>query len=92
MITFTSFKQFMKQGPMVSALSGTLLADCGVLLQLVWTPEWPDFVSTMGGLSFCIWACRFCRFGSMNQCYRKTTPSHNFDTLVFNDIVGIITV
>ena len=32
---------------------GTLLADCGVLLQLVWTPDWPDFVSTMGGLSFC---------------------------------------
>ena len=74
---------------MVSALSGTLLADCGVLLQLVWTPEWPDFVSTMGGLSFCIWAEKQCRFGSMNQCYRKvTTPSHNFDTLVFNDIAG----
>lgn len=45
------------RNPWVSALSGTLLADCGVLLQLVWTPEWPDFVSTMGGLSFCIWAC-----------------------------------
>lgn len=40
-------------GCIPAMLLGTLLADCGVLLQLVWTPVWPDFVSTMGGLSFC---------------------------------------
>ena len=29
------------------------MADMGVLLQLVWNEEWPEFISTMGGLSFC---------------------------------------
>ena len=29
------------------------MADMGVLLQLVWNQEWPEFISTMGGLSFC---------------------------------------
>lgn len=40
-------------GCITAMLLGTVLADCGVLLQIVWTPDWPEFVSTMGGLAFC---------------------------------------
>ncbi|CAK8991303.1 unnamed protein product [Durusdinium trenchii] len=40
-------------GCIPAMLLGTLVADCGVLLQLIWTPTWPQFISTMGGLSFC---------------------------------------
>eukprot|EP00435_Cladocopium_sp_Y103_P034895 s1076_g9.t1 len=40
-------------GCIAAMILGTVLADCGVLLQIVWTPDWPDFVSTMGGLAFC---------------------------------------
>mmetsp|Transcript_49089 Transcript_49089/g.116923 ORF Transcript_49089/g.116923 Transcript_49089/m.116923 type:complete len:447 (-) Transcript_49089:342-1682(-) len=43
-------------GCIATMLLGTFLADCGVILQLVWTPEWPEFLSTMAGLSFC-YAC-----------------------------------
>ena len=40
-------------GCVPTMLLGTLIADFGIILQLIWTPDFPSFVSTMGGLSFC---------------------------------------
>ncbi|CAE7454466.1 unnamed protein product [Symbiodinium sp. CCMP2456] len=40
-------------GCVPTMMLGTLIADFGIILQLVWTPDFPSFVSTMGGLSFC---------------------------------------
>mmetsp|Transcript_45220 Transcript_45220/g.105468 ORF Transcript_45220/g.105468 Transcript_45220/m.105468 type:complete len:451 (+) Transcript_45220:45-1397(+) len=40
-------------GCMPTMILGTVIADLAIILQLVWTPDFPSFISTMGGLAFC---------------------------------------
>jgi len=40
-------------GSVVAMILGMIIFNAGVILQLVWTPTFPDWLSTMQGLMFC---------------------------------------